>query len=170
VGGGSSVSITGSTGWGSILSVATGGTGLFGNSNLFFNGTGLGISTTTPATALDVNGAVTIRNGLRPLYSNVTAASLTSGTLTVVSNIYGTHFNITTSALTTISLPTINWTSDSNAYWVFRNSTGTYLGVTFTYTSVGTTAPTNPVIIPPANSVTMMLTYPAGATSNYVLF
>jgi hypothetical protein len=163
--GGGSVSIVGSTGFGSILTVATGGTGLFGNSNLFFDGTALGIQTTTPATALDVNGGVTIRNGLRPLYSNVTA-----NPLTVAANSYGTHFNITTSALAAITLPTITWASDSNAYWVFRNNTGTYLSITFTYTSAGTTAPTNPVTIPPANSLTMMLTYPGGTTSNYVLF
>jgi hypothetical protein len=165
-GGGSSVSIVGSTGFGSVLTVATGGTGLFGNSNLFFNGTSLGIQTTTPATALDVNGGVTIRNGYRPLYSNVS----TGTSLSISANTYGTHYNITTSALTAITLPTITWASDSNAYWVFRNNTGTYLSITFTYTSAGTTAPTNPVTIPPSNSVTMMLTYPGGTTSNYVLF
>jgi hypothetical protein len=148
------------------LTVATGGTELFGNSNLFFDGTALGIQTTTPATALDVNGGVTIRNGFRPLYSNVSAGT----SLSVSTNTYGTHYNITTSALSAITLPAITWASDSNAYWVFRNNTGTYLSITFTYTSAGTTAPTNPVTIPPANSVTVMLTYPGGATSNYVLF
>jgi len=164
-GGGGSVSITGSTGFGSVLTVAAGGTGLFGNSNLFFGGTGLGIQTTTPVTALDVNGGVTIRNGLRPLYSNVTTSSLT-----VAANVYGTYYNITTSALTAITLPAISWASDSNAYWVFRNNSGTSLSITFTYTSAGTTAPTNPVTIPSANSVTMLLAYPGGTTSNYVLF
>jgi hypothetical protein len=42
--------------------------------------------------------------------------------------------------------------------------------VTFTYTGSYTTAPTNPVTIPPANSITLMMTYPSGSTSNYVLF
>jgi hypothetical protein len=151
---------------GAVLFATGTSTGLQGSSNLFFSNTSnLGIQTTTPATALDVNGGVTIRNGYRPLYSNVTSTPLT-----VAANSYGTHFNITTSALTAITLPTIVWASDSNAYWVFRNNTGTYLNITFTYTSAGTTAPANPVTIPPANSVTMMLTYPGGATSNYVLF
>jgi uncharacterized membrane protein len=151
---------------GAILFATGTSTGLQGSSNLFFsNSSNLGIRTTTPATALDVNGGVTIRNGYRPLYSNVTTTPLT-----VAANSYGTHFNITTSALAAITLPTIVWATDSNAYWVFRNNTGTYLSVTFTYTSAGTTAPTNPVTIPPANSVTVMLTYPGGATSNYVLF
>jgi len=165
-GGGGSVSITGYTGFGAVLSIATGGTGLYGTSNLIFTGSNLGIQTTAPVTALDVNGGVTIRNGYRPLYSNV--ASGTS--LTVAANSYGTHFNITTTTLAAITLPTIVWSNDSNAYWVFRNNTANYLPITFTYTSAGTTAPTNPVTIPPANAATMMLTYPGGTTSNYVLF
>ena len=152
---------------GAVLFAMGTSTGIQGSSNLFFsNGSNLGIQTTTPATALDVNGGVTIRNGYRPLYSNVSSGT----SLTVAANSYGTHFNITTSGLTAITLPTIVWASDSNAYWVFRNNTGTYLSITFTYTSAGTTAPTNPVTIPPANSTTMMLTYPGGSTSNYVLF
>ena len=152
---------------GAVLLADGTSTGLRGNSNLFFsNNTSLGIQTTTPATALDVNGGVTIRNGLRPLYSNVTTTPLT-----VAANAYGTHYNITTSALTAITLPTVSWISDSNAYWVFRNNTGTYLNITFTYTSAGTSAPTNPVTIPPANSVTVFLNYNvSGPTSNYVLF
>ncbi len=128
--------------------------------------TGVGINTTTPATALDVNGGITIRNGYRPLYSNV--ASGTS--LTVAANAYGMHFNITTTALSAITLPTIVWATDSNAYWVFRNNTSSYLPITFTYTGTYTTAPANPVVIPPANSVTMLMSFPGGTTSNYVLF
>ena len=166
-GGGSSLSILGSTGFWNVLTVATGGTGIYGNTNLVFsNNTSLGIQTSTPATALDVNGGLTIRNGYRPLYSNVSSGT----SLTVSANSYGTHFNITTSGITAITLPTITWATDSNAYWIFRNNTSGYLSITFTYTGSYTTAPTNPVVIPPSNSITMMLTYPSGATSNYVLF
>lgn len=161
-------SITGSTTAGNVLLATGTSTGIVGNSNLFFNTTSnfLGIQTTTPATALDVNGGVTIRNGFRPIYSNVSSGT----SLTVSANSYGTHFNITASTLTGITLPTITWSTDSNAYWVFRNNTGTYLSITFTYTGSYTSAPTNPVAIPPANSTTIMMTYPGGTTSNYVLF
>jgi hypothetical protein len=69
-----------------------------------------------------------------------------------------------------MTLPTITWANDSNGYWVFRNNTSSYLSVVITYSSLGTTAPTNPVVIPPANSTTIMVTYPSGATCNYVLF
>ena len=126
----------------------------------------VGIQNTTPATTLDVNGGVTIRNGLRPLYSNVSSGT----SLTVPANSYGYNFNITTSSLTGITLPTVVWSNDSNGYWTFRNNTSGYLPITFTYTGSYTTAPTNPVTIPPANSVTIMVTYPSGSTSNYVLF
>jgi hypothetical protein len=160
------VSITGNTGFGSILSVATGGTGIFGNSNFVITPDSfIGISTTTPATHLDINGGLTIRNGYRPLYNNVITTSLTVG-----ANSYGTHFNITNSAFATMTLPTVVWANDSNGYWVFRNNTSSYLSVTITYTTAGTTAPTNPVVIPPANSTTIMVTFPGGTTSNYVLF
>ena len=153
-GGGGSVSIVGSTGFASVLTVATGGTGIFGNANMTFNGT-----------QLDVSGGLTVRNGFRPLYMNVSGTSLT-----VPSNSFGTHYNITNSAFSALTLPTINWSNDSNGYWVFRNNTSSYVSTTVTYTSAGTTAPTNPVVIPPANSTTIMVTYPGATTSNYVLF
>jgi hypothetical protein len=168
-GGGGSVSITGSTAFGNILTVATGGAGIFGNSNFVVAGpTGfVGIGTTSPATQLDINGGLTIRNGYRPLYSNVTTSSLT-----VAANSYGTHFNLTNSAFATMTLPNMNtlWASDSNGYWVFRNNTSSYLSVAITYQGSYTSAPTNPVVIPPSNSTTIMVTYPGGTTSNYVLF
>ena len=126
----------------------------------------LGVATNAPATSLDVNGGVTMRNGYRPTYSNVASGTA----ITVPANSYGTHFNITASTITGITIPTVVWASDSNAYWVFRNNTSSYLSITFTYTTSATSSPTNPVSIPPANSVTMMVTYPGGTSSNYVLF
>ena len=137
-----------------------------GNINMMsVTAAGVGISTTTPATALDVNGGVTIRNGYRPSYSNVSSGT----SLTVPSAAYGTHFNITASSITGITLPTVVGSTDSNAYWVFRNNTAGYLSITFTYTTAGTTYPANPVTIPPANSLTMMVTYPSSVLG-YVLF
>jgi len=125
----------------------------------------LGVGTAAPTTQLDVNGGLTVRNGFRPLYMNVSGTSLT-----VPTNSFGTHYNITNSGFSSLTLPAINWSNDSNGYWVFRNNTSSYLSTTVTYTTAGTSAPTNPVVIPPANSTTIMVTYPGATTSNYVLF
>jgi hypothetical protein len=137
------------------MTTATGGTGLFGNSNLVYNSNTNMLST----------GGLTLSNGYRPLYSNVTTSNLT-----VPVNAYGTHYNITNSAFSALTLPAINWSNDSNGYWVFRNNTSSYLSTIITYSSNATTAPANPVVIPPGNSTTIMVTYPSGSTSNYVLF
>jgi hypothetical protein len=165
-----------------VVGVAAGGTGLAsGNGlvaittdNIVFalseamrihsNGF-LGVGTTAPATQVDVSGGLTVRNGFRPLYMNVSGTSLT-----VPANSFGTHYNITNSGFSALTLPTINWSNDSNGYWIFRNNTSSYLSTTVTYTTAGTTAPTNPVVIPPSNSTTIMVTYPGASTSNYVLF
>ena len=154
---GSSLSITGFTGYGVIPTMATGGTGLIGNSNLVYNSN----------TNMLTTGALTLSNGYRPLYSNVTTTSLS-----VTSNLYGVHYNITNSGFTTMTLPSLNgvWDRDSNAYWVFRNNTSSYLSITVTYQGSYTTAPSNPLVIPPSNSTTIMVTYPLGASCNYVLF
>ena len=125
----------------------------------------LGVGTAAPVTQLDVNGGLTVRNGFRPLYMNVSGTSLT-----VPTNAFGTHYNITNSGFSSLTLPAINWSNDSNGYWVFRNNTSSYLSTTVTYTTAGTSAPTNPVVIPPSNSTTIMVTYPGATTSNYVLF
>jgi hypothetical protein len=125
----------------------------------------LGVGTAAPVTQLDVSGGLTVRNGFRPLFMNVSGSSLT-----VPANAFGTHYNITNSGFSSLTLPAINWSNDSNGYWVFRNNTSSYLSTTVTYTTAGTSAPTNPVVIPPSNSTTIMVTFPGATTSNYVLF
>jgi len=159
IGGGSSISITGFTGYGTIPTIATGGTGLVGNSNLTYNSN----------TNMLTTGGLTLSNGYRPLYSRVTTAATIPGT-----DPYGTHYDINTTALTTltVSAPASGqWANDSNGYWIFRNNTGSYLSLSVSYTvAIPNVYPTN-MIIPPGNSVTLMATYPGGGTnSNYVLF
>ena len=104
----------------------------------------------------------------RPLYSNFASGT----TLTPATNSYGTYYNITTSACSAFTIPSATWQTDSNAYWVFRNNCGAYLGITVTWQGTYTSAPSNPITIPPNNSVTIMLVCPSGAggASNYVLF
>lgn len=160
---------SGTSGTGSTVSSAPG----TGNVNMMsITAGGVGIGTPTPATTLDISGGLTVRNGIRPLYSKIVSGT----SITPAASSYGTHYDINTSAITglTISYPAAgsnNWSNDSNAYWVFRNNTGAYLSLAITYTTaVPNIYPSN-MIIPPGNAVTLMATYPGGGTnSNYVLF
>jgi hypothetical protein len=133
----------------------------------------LGIGTTVPAgptRSLHVLGGLTLGFGYRPVYFNVTTSSIST-----LCNVhpFGTHFNITNSGFSNVAwgFTPVFGGSDSNAYYVFRNNTGTYLSVTMQYTGGFSSAPNNPVTIAPANSVTIMVTNTgSGGSSNYVLF
>jgi hypothetical protein len=124
-----------------------------GNANLTFNSAGI----------LGVAGGLSLTNGFRPAYSNVTA----TGTLTLGTSTYGTYYNITTSATVAVSI-TSQSSVDSNAHWVFRNNTGTYLSIAVSYTTGGS-GPTL-MTIPPANSVTLLYTGATSGTAAYVFF
>jgi hypothetical protein len=121
-------------------------------------------TTTMPAfQGLTVNGGLSLAQGYRPLYSNVTTSNLTTGA-------YGYHYNITNSAFSSLTLGSGTGSSnDYNAYWVLRNNTGSYLNITVTYTVSGGT-PSNTVTIPPANSLTMMFIATTGGSAGVVFF
>jgi len=121
---------------------------------------------------LSLTGGFQLTNGYRPSYTAITSGtSITPAALT-----YGTYYDIQTSAITGLSIGypvtgSNNWSNDANAYWVFRNNTGGYLSLTVTYTSATPNIYPSTIVIPPANSITLMATYPGGGTnSNYVLF
>jgi len=133
-------------------------------------GTAVGIGTTTPATTLDINGGLTIRNGFRPLYALVTGTSLTGGTTPSITNTnYGTYFNITNSGFNTLTLPTSTYSTDANGHWVLRNNTSSYLSITTTYTGTGGGGSAS-LVIPPANSTTIMFTSNASGSNAYTFF
>jgi hypothetical protein len=144
------------------MTIATGGTGIAGNSNFTYN------SNTNMLNA----GALTLANGYRPLYERIDSGT----SITPASNSYGTHYDINTTTITglTISYPSTgsnNWSNDSNGYWVFRNNSGSYLKIDITYSNAAANIYPTSLDIPPANSVILMATYPGGGSnSNYVLF
>jgi hypothetical protein len=160
--------------------------GSSGNTTSFIPGitvsnTFVGINNTgAPATALDVNGGVTIRNGLRPLYNYFTG----SGPITPAITSYGTNYYIINSAVTGITIPAPIIVADTNAYWVFRNATGSYLSITVTwptqyYPTVGGTlttfspavSPTTSFIpIPPQNAITIMFAWTSGGNQGSYCF
>jgi hypothetical protein len=98
--------------------------------------------------------------------SSVTGTSLTAGTSPAIStSTYGTYYYITNSGFNALTLPTTTAGSTVGSYWVLRNNTSTYLSITVTNTA----NVTNPLVIPPSNSATIVVTT-ASSSPAYVLF
>jgi hypothetical protein len=155
---------------------------LTATSNLRLVASNVGINQTTPLYPLDVSGTgrftsnviinngLTISNGFRPLYGLVTGTSLTPATTpAITSSNYGTYFNITNSGFNTLTLPTSTYSTDSNAFWVLRNNTASYLSITTTYTGTGGGG-SGSLTIPPANSTTIMFTSNTSGSNAYTFF
>jgi hypothetical protein len=124
-------------------------------------------TTTMPGfTGMTINGGLFLSNGYRPLYSNVTTSTLTTGA-------YGYHYNITTSAFASLILAAPGGgagnVADYNAYWVLRNNTGSYLSIAVTYTISAGVSP-NTITIPPATSTTIMFIATTGGSAGVVFF
>jgi hypothetical protein len=111
--------------------------------------------------ATGLQGVAGVGMFFKPTYYNVTTSSLA-----IPSASYGSLFNITTSGLTSITWPVVNWSGESNSYWILRNNSGGYLSITNTYTSVGATSLPQPMSIPPGTSVNVLVT----SGSNYIMF
>jgi hypothetical protein len=127
-------------------------------------------TTTMPAFAgMAITGGLSLTNGYRLIYSNITTSNTSGAPLTLpATNAYGTHFNITNTGFGFVSI-TSQSSADSNAYWVFRNNTGTYLNITITYTTTAS-GPTT-MVIPPSNSTTLMYNgTTTSSTTAYVFF
>lgn len=111
--------------------------------------------------ATGLQGVAGVGMFFRPNYSNVTSSSLA-----IPTSSYGSLFNITSSSLASITWPAVNFTNDSNYYWILRNNTAGYLSITNTYTTAGATSLPQPMSIPPGTSVNVLVT----GTSNYIMF
>ena len=142
---------------GAVLTANGTSTSATAQANLTFNST---------TNILAVAGGLTLTNGYRPTYTGVSA----TGAITTSASSYGTHYNITTTSLTSIVLGGGTGSAgDYGAYWVFRNNTGSYLPITFTYT-ISAGSSTSVVTIPPGNSVTAMFTSTSGGSNGIALF
>jgi hypothetical protein len=125
----------------------------------------IGSATLPSFSGLAVAGGLSVTNGFRPPYALIT----TTSPITTASYGYGTHFNITNSGFSAITINNAASTADSNAYWVFRNNTSSYLAVTITYTTSG--GGTGSTSIPPLTSLTIMYSgASSGGSGAYVFF
>ena len=102
---------------------------------------------------------------------SVTGTSLTSLTSPAIStSTYTTYYYISNSGFNALTLPSSSPTpftsADIGAYWVLRNSTTSYLSITVSNNS----NITNPLVIPPGNSVTIVITSVSAGVASYSLF
>ena len=117
-----------------------------------------------------VTGATGWTGWTGPAFTKLTIANVTgtilNGTTSpgITGSTYGTYYNITNSGFTGLGLPTTP-VGDTGNYWVLRNNTTSYLSVTVTNNS---NLP-NPLVIPPSNSSTIVVSGVGGSTG-YILF
>ena len=113
-----------------------------------------------------ITGGLTLANGYRPLFSNVS-----TNTLSITAGNFGTHYYLTSPYMSNITLPSLTSSTDSNGYWVFRNTTSYYINTVFFWPSINSTSPTAPtsnyIGIPPSNSLTLMLVNGGGSYGLY---
>ena len=157
--------LTGETG----LTGATGPTGPTGPSGLTGE-TGLtgatgptGPSGLTGETGLTgATGPSGTSGGISPISVTETA----TGALTLSSANYNTYFYLTDSGFNSVVLPNTTSTSAGGNYWVICNATGGYLTITVS-TGGSTTYPANPLVIPPGNNQTIVI---SAGTANKVVY
>ncbi len=147
------------------------GTSNFIGGTLLSNGyAAVGTGTAPGFTGMNVNGGLSLANGFRPRYAAVTGTTLSNTTTpAILTTNYGTHFYITNSGFSNVTLPASLWPVDSNAYWVLRNATGSYLSVSTTYTGTGGGSAST-LTIPPANSTTIMFVANTTGSGAYAFF
>jgi hypothetical protein len=144
------------------------GSNYFGSQNkdFQFSSTQTGIMTTVPRAgvlnnalstavgALDVSGQV---YGRLPLYVVSTTSLDISANFAQYAN---TYVYITNSGFNTITNPATTLTSQGGTFFQFKNATASYLSVTM----ANTVTIASPVVIPPSNAVTLVVSPTAANT------
>lgn len=94
--------------------------------------------------------------------SKITTVENTGTSQTLSSANYNTFFYLNNSGFNAATLPATTATTDGGNYWTLRNATQSYLSVTLT----NNLTLTSPLIIPPENSSTLVI---SGSASNTIL-
>lgn len=153
-------------GTGTTIQYNTGGS-LGGSTNFVFDATTtrVGLGTSVPAGILDVSGAITNPVFFRvPVYSRLVVQDVSAvNTVTVTTATSGTHYSVTTSSFSNITLPLTTTTGEGGAFWLFRNGTGVTLNPTLTNNAnLGSN-----VYIPPDNVLTIAVS--SNTSNTFVL-
>jgi hypothetical protein len=157
--------IQGFSNQGFIRPLASGGILYLGASNVSsLIVTASGISART---SLDVCGTSISPSYIRSaLYSRVPIVNITSGTNLTINNVdasSGTHYNISNSTMTTITLPSSTTTAQGGTFWVFRNNSPGILSLTLANNA---NLPSN-IGLPAGNSLTIAVS--SNANNTFIL-
>jgi hypothetical protein len=114
---------------------------------------------------LDVVGTISNPITLRaPVFSRLVVQDISAvNTVTAATSNSGTHYSITTSAFSNITLPMSTLAAEGGAFWVFRNNTGGFLNITLTNNANLDSSQT----IPSGNSLT--ITVSSNASNTFTL-
>jgi hypothetical protein len=113
----------------------------------------------TPVTNVVVNGPT---NVLGKFYGRLPVTELSGTSTTLASSNYNTYFYLTNSGFNALTLPSSTAIADGGSFWTLRNATTSSLSMTLT----NTLSLTSPLVIPPANSQTLVV---SSITSNTIL-
>jgi collagen type II alpha len=94
--------------------------------------------------------------------STITVQEISGTSITLASSNYNNYFYITNSAFNSVTLPGTTATSAGGNLWSLRNATTTNLSITLT----NTLTLVSPLVIPSANSTTLVI---SALTSNTIL-
>jgi hypothetical protein len=163
-GGGGGANITNPTQGAVLTATGTSTSTIIAQPSLVYTGTGFGVFTSAPraglgsVNALDVSGSV---------YGRLPVTVLTGTSVDISAN-YAAYANsylyITNSGFNTITNPSVTSTTQGGTFFQFKNATSSYLSVTM----ANTVTITSPVIIPPSNAVTLVVS-PAANNSFLLL-
>lgn len=143
-----------------LTSTGTSASVIVAQSNVVLGATGLGVFTSAPrgglgsANALDVSGSV---------YGRLPVTVVTGTSVDISANyetLANSYFYITNSGFNTITNPSTTATSQGGTFFQFKNATSSSLSVTM----ANSVTIASPVLIPPSNAITLVVSPAASNT------
>jgi hypothetical protein len=137
---------------------------IIAQSNLVFTGTGMGVFTSGPRAGLGSTSALDVSGNI---YGRLPVTVVTGTSVDISANyaaLANSYLYITNSGFNTITNPSTTTTTQGGTFFQFKNATSSYLSVTM----ANTVTIASPVIIPPSNAVTLVVS-PAANNSFLLL-
>jgi hypothetical protein len=156
---GATSTITGPTGWTGNTG-PTGGTSTVTGPTGFTGPTGNTGPTGPTSTVTGPTGATGPAGS--GVGASLTVSEVTGTSLTLSSSNYNTFLYLTNSGFNALTLPATTATTLGGTFWALRNATTSSLSITLT----NTLALTSPLVIPPLNTQTLVI---SGVTANTIL-